>query len=298
VTAPVILEVAANGVTTRTQNPAVPREPKEIAEDALACLAAGAAIVHTHTHEPALPPAEGAALYLEAYRPILAQRPDALLYPTVAPGRTIEERYGHTALLAEAGAIRCGALDTGSVNLGAAMPDGWPLPMDYVYTNSPNDIRYMAKVCLEQRLGPSVAVFEPGFLRVVLAAEKAGALPPGTLVKLYFSAGGYLGSGEPTFGAPPIREALDLYLAMLKGSKLPWAVAVIGGSLLDSEIALPALERGGHLRVGLEDFFTAKSNVDEVRRASALCRELGRPLASCAQAEKILGLPSRQRGSA
>ena len=291
--APVILEVAANGVTTRTQNPAVPREPKEIAEDALACFGAGAAIVHTHTHEPALPPAQGAALYLEAYRPILAKRPDALLYPTVAPGRTIEERYGHTALLAEAGAIRCGALDTGSVNLGAAMPDGWPLPMDFVYTNSPNDIRYMAEVCRKERLGPSVAVFEPGFLRVVLAAEKRGALPPGTLVKLYFSAGGYLGSGEPIFGAPPIPEALELYLAMLKGSQLPWAVAVIGGSLLDSEIALPALERGGHLRVGLEDFFTAKSNADEVRRASALCRELGRPLATSAEAAKILGLPSR-----
>jgi uncharacterized protein (DUF849 family) len=290
---PVILEVAANGVTTRTQNPAVPREPKEIAEDALACFAAGAAIVHTHTHEPALPPAEGAALYLEAYRPILAQRPDALLYPTVAPGRTIAERYGHTALLAEAGAIRCGALDTGSVNLGAALPDGWPLPMDYVYTNSPNDIRAMAQVCLEQRLGPSVAVFEPGFLRVVLAAERAGALPPGTLVKLYFSAGGYLGSGEPIFGAPPICEALDLYLAMLKGSQLPWAVAVIGGSLLDSEIVRPALERGGHLRVGIEDFFTAKSNADEVRRASALCRELGRPLATSREAAAILALPVR-----
>ena len=109
------------------------------------------------------------------------ERPDALLYPTVAPGRTIEERYGHTALLAEAGAIRCGALDTGSVNLGAALPDGWPMPMDYVYTNSPNDIRYMAEVCRAHRLGPSVAVFEPGFLRVVLAAEKRGALPPGTL---------------------------------------------------------------------------------------------------------------------
>jgi len=288
---PVILEVAANGVTTRTQNPAVPREPKEIAEDALACFAAGAAVVHTHTHEPALPPAAGAALYLEAYRPILAERPDALLYPTVAPGRTIEERYGHTALLADAGAIRCGALDTGSVNLGAALPDGWPMPMDFVYTNSPNDIRFMAKVCRDHGLGPSVAVFEPGFLRVVLAAEKQGALPPGTLVKLYFSAGGYLGGGEPVFGAPPIREALDLYLAMLKGSKLPWAVAVIGGSLLDSEIARLALERGGHLRVGLEDFFTAKSNVDEVQRARALANECGRALATCAEAEAILGLP-------
>jgi uncharacterized protein (DUF849 family) len=73
---------------------------------------------------------------------------------------------------------------------------------------------------------------------------------------------------------------------------------VIGGSLLDSR-SCARLERGGHLRVGLEDFFTAKSNVDEVRRASALCRELGRPLACCAEAERILGLPSRQRaGSA
>jgi uncharacterized protein (DUF849 family) len=297
--APVILEVAANGVTTRTQNPAVPREPTELSEDALACFAAGAAIVHTHTHEPALAPSEGAALYLEAYRPILAARPDALLYPTVAPGRTIEERYGHTALLAEAGAIRCGALDTGSVNLGAAMPDGWPLPMDFVYTNSPNDIRFMAELCRKHRLGPSVAVFEPGFLRVVLAAERKEALPAGTLVKLYFSAGGYLGSGEPIFGAPPIREALDLYLAMMKGSRLPWAVAVIGGSLLDSEIARPALERGGHLRVGIEDFFTAKSNLDEVRRAKRLCDELGRPLASCTEAARMLGLPPRQRaGSA
>jgi len=290
---PVILEVAANGVTTRAQNPAVPREPKEIAEDALACFAAGAAIVHTHTHDPALPPVEGAALYLEAYRPILARRPDALLYPTVAPGPTIEPRYGHTALLAEAGAIRCGALDTGSVNLGAALSDGWPMPMDFVYTNSPNDIRFMANVCREHGLGPSVAVFEPGFLRVVLAAEKRGALPPGALVKLYFSAGGYLGGGDPIFGAPPIREALDLYLAMLRGSKLPWAVAVIGGSLLDSEIVRPALERGGHLRVGLEDFFTAKSNVDEVERAAALCRELGRPLATSAEAAALLGLPAR-----
>jgi len=290
---PVILEVAANGITTRAQNPAVPREPKELAEDALACFAAGAAIVHTHTHEPALAPAEGAALYLDAYRPILAERPDALLYPTVAPGRTIEERYGHTALLAEAGAIRCAALDTGSVNLGAVLPDGWPIPMDYVYTNSPNDIRFMAELCRKHRLGPSVAVFEPGFLRVVLGAEKRGALPAGTLVKLYFSAGGYLGGGEPIFGAPPIREALELYLAMLKGSKLPWAVAVIGGSLLDSEIAQLALGRGGHLRVGLEDFFTAKSNVDEVQRARALCERVGRPLATPTQAAALLGLPAR-----
>ena len=64
-------------------------------------------------------------------------------------------------------------------------------------------------------LGASIAIFEPGFLQVVLAYAREGALPPGTLVKFYFAGGGYLGGGEPLWGAPPILEALDLYLAML-----------------------------------------------------------------------------------
>ena len=97
-------------------------------------------------------------------------------------------------------------------------------------------------------------MFEPGFLRVVLAYQNAGALPAGTLVKFYFSEGGYLGGGDPLWGMPPIPEALDAYLAMLGDAPIPWAVAVLGGSLLDAPIARLALERGGHLRVGLEDY--------------------------------------------
>ena len=73
-------------------------------------------------------------------------------------------------------------------------------------------------------------------------------------MKFYFSGGGYLGGGEPLWGAPPIIEALDLYLAMLGDADIPWAVAVLGGSLLDTPIARAALERGGHLRVGIEDW--------------------------------------------
>ena len=290
--APVVLEVALNGITRKEQCPRVPRSPAEIAEDSLACFAAGAAIVHTHTDRPALPPEQGAELYLEAYRPILAAKPDAILYPTVAPGRTIGERYDHTAHLARAGAIRCGALDTGSVNLGGSAPDGWPAPMDYVYSNSPNDIRYMGELCRKHGLGPSVAVFEPGFLRVVITAHKAGILPPGTLVKFYFSAQGFLGGGDAIFGCPPLPEALDMYLAMLRGVDLPWAVALIGGSVCDSAIAPLALARGGHLRIGLEDNVRAQSNLDEVRRARELAQRAGRELATCAEAEQILKLPS------
>jgi uncharacterized protein (DUF849 family) len=177
------------------------------------------------------------------------------------------------------------------VNLGAAGPDGQPIPMDFVYVNTPNDVRHMTELCRRHRLGPSIAVFEPGFLRVVLAMHRRDTLPPGALVKLYFAAGGYLAGGEPSFAAPPIPEAFELYMAMLHGTDLPWAVAVLGGSLFDTPIAALALARGGHLRVGLEDFAGAAGNADEVRRAKALCAQHGRRLASCAEAARLLRLP-------
>jgi 3-keto-5-aminohexanoate cleavage enzyme len=290
---PVVLEVALNGVTKKAQNPAAPETHAEIAADALACFAEGAAIVHTHTTRPSSTPQACAEDYLGAYRPVLAQKPDAILYPTIGFGMPGLGRYDHAALLGEAGAIRCSVLDPGSVNLGASGADGWPAPMDFVYVNSPNDVRHMAEICRKHRLGPSIAIFEPGWLRVILAMQRAGTLPAGALVKLYFAAGGYLADGEPSFSTPPIAEAFELYMAMLRGSRLSWAVAVLGGCIFDTPIAELAVQRGGHLRVGLEDFAGAKSNVDEVRRARELCEKHGRELATCAEAAELLGLPAR-----
>lgn len=290
---PVILEVALNGITGPERNPAAPRLPAELARDAIACLDAGAAIVHTHTHEPARPPREGAALYLEAYRPILDAHPDAILYPTIGLGSTFEARYDHHVHLAEAGAIRQGLVDPGSVNFGESGADGRPIDVDFVYRNGPADVRGMVERCTALGLGPSVACFEPGWLRAIVAYHRAGLLPPGALIKLYFLERGYLAGGEPHFGVPPIREAFDLYLAMLGDCGLPWAVAVLGGSLLDSPLAGWALERGGYLRVGLEDFPDAKSNRDEVERARSLCERHGRKLASSGEAAEILGLLRR-----
>jgi uncharacterized protein (DUF849 family) len=68
---------------------------------------------------------------------------------------------------------------------------------------------------------------------------------------------------------------------------------VLGGSLLDSPLARLALERGGHLRVGLEDHMDGEPNAVQVERAVKLCAELGRPVASPAQAAQILALPTR-----
>jgi len=291
---PVILEVALNGITSPMRNPAVPATAAAIAADALACMEAGAAVVHSHVTEFFLPPDEAAASYLESFAAIVERRPDAILYPTIGMGATIAERYGHHDILAEAGVLRAGLLDPGSVNLGTMTSAGMPADADLVYVTSPADIAYEIEACRRLRLGPNIAIFEAGYLRVVLAARRAGALPPGAFVKFYFSEGGYLGDGEPMFSPPPIPEALDMYLAMLAQAgceDLPWAVAVLGGSLLDSPIAEKAVAAGGHLRVGLEDFQDAESNVVEVQRARRLCERLGRRLATPAETSEILRLP-------
>jgi uncharacterized protein (DUF849 family) len=45
---PLIIEAAINGATPKARNPNTPKTPAEIAADAVACLSAGAAIVHNH----------------------------------------------------------------------------------------------------------------------------------------------------------------------------------------------------------------------------------------------------------
>lgn len=289
---PVVLEVALNGATPKERNSAVPKEPAEVAADALACLEAGAAIIHTHSDQATETGEAAADRYHQAYRPIMDARPDAILYPTICfdPANVPEAKYGHQRFLAKAGVIRQGILDPGSVNLGGAAADGLPGSV-FVYVNAAEDIRLSAEICREERIGPSVAIFEPGYFRVILAAHRAGTLPAGTLVKFYFSEGGYFGGGEPTYSAPPIVEALEMYLAMLGDVEIPWAVAVLGGGILETPVARMALERGGHLRVGLEDHMDAASNLAEVAKAKALCEDVGRPLATTAETETILGLP-------
>ena len=156
---PVIIEVALNGATTKNRNPNVPRSPSEVAEDGLRCLEAGAAIVHNHNDEPVVGGRSGVHSpepYLEAWRAILANRPDALLYPTMASGgayTTIEERYAHIPALAEAGVLRIGLADPGCVNIGPCDAEGLPINADLTYVNTFRDARYMFETCERYQLG-------------------------------------------------------------------------------------------------------------------------------------------------
>jgi 3-keto-5-aminohexanoate cleavage enzyme len=79
-----------------------------------------------------------------------------------------------------------------------------------------------------------------------------------------------------------------------------WSVAGIGRAQLP--MALAALAMGGHVRVGLEDniYYTRgrlATNEELVERVVRIASELGRPIATPAQARLMLGLPGIVRAA-
>lgn len=290
----VIIECAINGITSKEQNRHTPLTAEEIRDDALAVFDAGAAVVHCHNHDIGLTGQEAADAYIDAMGPVLDARPDALWYPTLTSAPTVEGKTEHLALIAEQVPTRINACDPGSTNIGTAGPDG--LPVGGVYANSYADTAYSLGLIERHGWGPSLAIYEPGWLQTVLAWHRAGRLPQGTMVKLYFGASyGLTKRAEGcTFGLAPTEHAVLAYLDMLDGVDLPWSVSVWGGDAMATPVPRVALEKGGHLHVGIEEFHDPvrqPTNVELVEEALALCAEVGRQPADFAEAASLMNLP-------
>ena len=287
---PVILEAAINGVTTPERNPSVPRTPAEIAREAIDCIEAGASIIHNHNDDPVIDmvtPSHEAKPYIEAWAPVLERYPDVFLYPTMTgggPHTTIDQRYGHIPQIAEAGLLRMGIVDPGSVNLDGFEADGAPGSSEVVYLNTGADIRHMVDTCTDLGLPISFSIFDGSFLRSALAYVRSGRIRHGGQIKIFF------GSDYAPIGLPATPASLEAYLDLLGDCPLPWSIALPGGDLLERPVARLALERGGHLRVGLEDHAgpDQPTNVEILERATRLCAEVGRPVATPAQTAELM----------
>ena len=295
---PLVIEAAINGATPKALSPFVPRTPDEIVADACACLAAGAAIVHHHNDEGLLQARHASAPYAAAWQRILERHPDALLYPTMGSGgahTNIRERYAHVEELADAGALRMALIDPGSREprrarrAGAAGPGGSRLPEQ-----------------LRRR-----ALHDRRLLRARSSPPTSRSSSPGSCgwrSRITPRAACRRRRSSSILAAPPCPSvcrataaSLDAYLAMLDGTRLPWMVGVIGGDVASTPLAELAIRRGGHVRVGLEDYVGPRTprNVELVAEIVALAARSGRPVATSAEASSLFGVPcARSAGPA
>lgn len=282
-----------NGETGKGRNPNVPRSPEEIAADGLACMERGAALLHNHTDDPWLTGEAAAARYGEGWARILQQRPDAILCPSMTGGSTHGDRFAHFGPCARHGA-KMAPLDPGSMNMPLS-GGGVGTAKMLSYINSYDDISLALETMSRAGLAASMGIYEPGFLRAAVAFRTAGKLPPGSLAKLYFFGGSNYYDARPCigFGLGPGTASLDAYLEIIADSGLPWAVAVVGGCVFRMGMARLAIERGGHIRLGLEDHAGDRTpgNVELLDEVIGLASSLGREIATPSQAAELLGMP-------
>ncbi len=285
--AKVMIEAAINGNAMRALNPNIPYSPAEIAADAIASCEAGAALIHFHVREPQTGKwIHDISDYAEVYRRT-RERAHPLLWPTFPLDGDVAVRTRHFVALANDPATRpdIGAADIGSVNLSAYDPVTKKISgAGLVYQNSYATIREFLGVMRELRLRPTLQAFDPSFVRAALVFLDQGLLEEPLMIKFY------LGGPELPFGLPPSLKSLEAYLDMLKGVRVNWFAATLGGDNLPMVPVIVSL--GGHVRVGLEDFQYARTgkltNRQLVERAAAVIRAMGHEVAAPDEARAIL----------
>jgi uncharacterized protein (DUF849 family) len=240
--------------------------------------------------------ADAVQAYVDAFTPVRKKHPYGIIYPTANfdpavyhKNRTVwppEIQSGHYRPLAEAGLANMILLDTGVAPLAVYDENGLlPEKNFWWYGFWPGDNKIVMDTCNELGCGASISVFEPGWMKNVVAMARAGTLPRGSKLNIYFADYGFAAF------APPIPEALQLYLHMIEGLDLKWSVGLIGNDIMETPLAQMALERGGSFRVGLEDWGTGPSNVEQLERAKEMINKVGRPIVSGAGAIKYLDIP-------
>lgn len=268
---PVALVVAPTGAeVTRAECPAVPYTPAEIAAEVIAAHAAGAAIAHLHVREPDGAPSGRSELFAETIERIRDGCDIITMVSTGgAVGMSLEERTG--GLLA---GPEMAGIETGSTNFG-----------EELFPTTPAQAREIARLAREHGVALEVEAFELGHVDAAVAMAERGELPGGLRFNVVL--------GVPGALAPTHRNLAAMAAAIPASS--PWCVTAVGrhqrrmlalGALLGATCLRTGLEDGVYLRRGQ----LARSNAELVARTASLCRELGRPVASPAEARVLLGL--------
>jgi 3-keto-5-aminohexanoate cleavage enzyme len=287
----VVIEVRCNEYTMRDANPHVPWSPDEIAADAVACVAAGAAIVHFHARDPLTgAPSTAVDLYGETARQI-RERCDAVVMPTLGAGTLPDpaDRVRHIVDLAGDPERRA---DLAPIDLGTFNLDPYDRASrsfrvdDLVYHNPVRTLLYLAGAINGAGVKPMAALWSVGSVRMLEALVHRGTFTEPVYAQLTLSQ--TLLSTHP--GTVAGMEALLTFLPPDLG--VHWSVLSVGGNLLP--LVGPAVEAGGHLAIGLGDYpyreLGTPTNAEIVAEVARMLRAMGRRPATPAEARELLAL--------
>lgn len=249
-----------------------PLTAKEVADEAIRCAEAGAALVHLHVRDNEGKQVGDLDVFGETVDRVRAAS-DIIIQGSTGglSTLTLEER----CVCLQEPRVEMASLNMGSVNFGEA-----------VYINTLPDIRYWAKRMKETNTYPELEIFNPSMIETALELLECGDLEP----PLRF---GFALGFESSLQADP--RHLPYLVGMIpEGS--PWGVVHEGMETFAFVSA--ALGLGADLlRVGYEDggYFgnrrPAATNVVLVEALVELVRRGGREITTPMEARGMLSLP-------
>jgi 3-keto-5-aminohexanoate cleavage enzyme len=268
---PTIITVAPTGpIATKDDNPTLPTQPEEIADEVLRAYEAGASVAHLHFRDEQNRPTAD----LKVARRVMAligERCDILIQLSTGVGLTVP--FGERARL---------------VDLRPQMATLNPCTMsfgDAVFLNAPRDVRELAARMRDLGVKPELEIYDTGHLESVLRLRDEGLIDSDPL---QFSI--VLGVRGGMAATP--ENLISMVNRLPEGAV--WQVIAIGRA--NRDLTAIALALGGNARTGMEDTLMldkgvpAQGNRALVERAVRLASELGREIADVATARKALNV--------
>ena len=295
----VITAALTGSIHTPTMSPYVPHTPKEIADEALRCYEAGAAVCHIHARDPETGmPVSKMELY-EEMLDIIKSRCDVVVCITTGGGldMTVEQRVEPIVRFKP----ELASFNAGSVNFALFHaldkfkefkfdwePQYLAMTEDFIFPNTFKSMREFSVTFSENGTKPEFEVYDSAMINnVAFMIERGYPIKKPVYIQFVM---GVLG------GITPGSENLLFLVNYAKRliSDFEFSVCVAGRDQFP--MCTQSLLLGGNVRVGLEDNLyldkgnLAKSSAEQVEKIIRIARELGIEPATPDDAREILGL--------
>jgi 3-keto-5-aminohexanoate cleavage enzyme len=266
-----LITVAPTGAeTSKGDCPQLPTTLAELVETAKRCEACGAGMIHVHIRDDEHRP----TLELSRLRDtVTALREQTTLVVQLSTGGAVTDAFDERLRVLDAQPDSC-SLTLGTVNFG-----------DDVFMNPWPFVTQLYQLTQERQIVPEFELFDLGQVAALHRLLDGFGPPYGGRVHCD------LVMGVPG-GMPGTADALVACVNSLPAAVTSWSATGIGRSTLP--VALAALSKGGHLRVGMEDVLTlargvpVEHNDQLVARAAGLAEFVQRPAMSTDDVRELL----------
>ena len=289
----VVVTCAVTGAgDTVDKHPAIPVTPEQVANAAIEAADAGAAIVHIHVRDPETGQgSRDVTLFREAVERVRASGRDVLINLTAGMGGDLiiddddpsvagpgSDMVNAETRMAHVEALRpdIATLDCGTINFSDS---------NYIYVQTPNMLRKMARRYQEIGVKPEMEVFDLGHLRFANQLVHEGIINAPAMYQICL--------GIP-WGAGADSATMTAMVGQLP-PQVFWSG--FGISRTQMPMVAQAMLLGGNVRVGLEDnLYLEKgvpaSNAELVEKAIRIIRDLGGRVCTADETRNKLGIAS------